>query len=299
MPRRNLKDLVRLYREHLATGSGASHAQASTAAIHRIFATIKAKRYADLKLPRLEAAFDRLSSGMSASTSNHYRGYLRAFCRWCVRMGHASTNPAADLAPRSGPKARRHHASSAEEVAKILEAAKAGRAYEYPAYQLAYGLGLRLSEVVGPKALRWCDVNLEAGTYTIAGPRQKSGKDTTVALSAEMCAWLAAHKLVRRGNFETDAIVPLSIGMPTTHAGFAADRRATVERAGLSYITGNGELLGWHSMRHTFITRLVQSGADIKTVQALARHASPEQTLAYAHTDLATQRRALDRKGGA
>ncbi len=37
----------------------------------------------------------------------------------------------------------------------------------------------------------------------------------------------------------------------------------------------------FHSLRSTYITGLVRSGANIKTVQTLARHASPSTTLQF------------------
>lgn len=36
-----------------------------------------------------------------------------------------------------------------------------------------------------------------------------------------------------------------------------------------------------HALRHTFITNLVRSGADISIVQALRRHASADMILRY------------------
>lgn len=39
----------------------------------------------------------------------------------------------------------------------------------------------------------------------------------------------------------------------------------------------------WHWLRHTFITRLVQAGVDLGTVQYLAGHQSLAMTGRYAH----------------
>ena len=40
-----------------------------------------------------------------------------------------------------------------------------------------------------------------------------------------------------------------------------------------------------HILRHTFLTRHLQSGTDIRTVQALAGHKSLASTMHYLHTD--------------
>ncbi len=50
-----------------------------------------------------------------------------------------------------------------------------------------------------------------------------------------------------------------------------------------------------HSLRHTYITRLVESGASVKVAQELARHATPTLTIGrYAHARLHDLTAALD-----
>jgi integrase len=43
------------------------------------------------------------------------------------------------------------------------------------------------------------------------------------------------------------------------------------------------EDLRFHDLRHTCLSRLVMSGADLYAVQRLARHRRPEMTMRYAH----------------
>ena len=49
-----------------------------------------------------------------------------------------------------------------------------------------------------------------------------------------------------------------------------------------------------HKCRHTFCTRLVEAGADVKTVSTLARHSSVAFTMQrYVTSDLQRQRQSL------
>lgn len=50
----------------------------------------------------------------------------------------------------------------------------------------------------------------------------------------------------------------------------------------------------FHSLRHTFATRLLESGVDIKTISELLGHSSPTITLnRYVHTNLPNKRKAV------
>jgi integrase len=53
----------------------------------------------------------------------------------------------------------------------------------------------------------------------------------------------------------------------------------------------------WHDLRHTFISRLVMSGVDLRTVQQLAGHKTIAITVRYAHLSPDHLRAAIDRLG--
>ncbi len=63
----------------------------------------------------------------------------------------------------------------------------------------------------------------------------------------------------------------------------------------LKYRDAAGRVADFHALRHTYISRLVRSGAGVKVAQELARHSTPTLTLGrYAHVQLVDQTRALD-----
>ena len=52
---------------------------------------------------------------------------------------------------------------------------------------------------------------------------------------------------------------------------------------------------GFHSLRHTFATRLLEQGTDVKTISELLGHSSPTITLnRYVHTNIQNKRKALE-----
>ena len=67
-------------------------------------------------------------------------------------------------------------------------------------------------------------------------------------------------------------------------AGFAL----ACQKAGIEGVT-------WHTLRHTFASRLVARGVDIVTVQQLLGHSTVTVTMRYTHTNLDAKRNATQK----
>jgi len=114
-------------------------------------------------------------------------------------------------------------------------------------------------------------VSLAHKTLTLH--KTKAGKTRHIPLNA--IALAAFQELGRRSGNRFSGPVFLNIGGNQLRS--ARDWfEPAVKEAGLENYT-------WHCNRHTFASRLVMAGVDIRTVGQLMGHATIQMTMRYAH----------------
>jgi site-specific recombinase XerD len=135
--------------------------------------------------------------------------------------------------------------------------------------ELAYGSGLRVSEVV---KLKVSDVRSEEGLLLIR--EAKGGKDRLSLLPEKLKTQLAGF-VAGRSSWE--------YLFPSERGGRLTERTAqkVFEKAlGASGVMKEGT---FHSLRHSFATHLLESGVDLRYVQELLGHSSIRTTQRYTH----------------
>lgn len=142
----------------------------------------------------------------------------------------------------------------------------------------ALNTGLRVGEVF---SLQWSHVDLEKGILNVFA--LKTGKTRPVPINSEARRVLEAWALGRKNDF---VFYNHDTGRPFVDlkTGFALACR----KAGISGVT-------WHTLRHTFASRLVDRGVDIVTVQQLLGHSTVTVTMRYTHTNLDSKRAAVEK----
>jgi integrase len=170
---------------------------------------------------------------------------------------------------------------SPEQTRVILEAARGNRLEAL--YVLAIYTGMRQGELL---ALRWEDVDLEAGVLRVRGTKTARSR-RTVKLSQTALEALTGH-LTRQLGEEIDRasdswrenglVFATEIGTPLNrHNLTQRSFWPLLERAGLPRIR-------FHDLRHTCATLLLSKGVHAKFVQELLGHATIAITLdTYSH----------------
>jgi integrase len=232
-----------------------------------------------------------LAERYKPATANKMLAALRRVLLEARRLGLMSPDDyahAADIAAIKGRSLPPGRALSMGELSALMRACSADRTAAGPRDAALMALlsrsGLRRSEVV---ALDLVDYVLESGAITVRSG--KGRKDRTTYLDGGAAAALADWLTVR--GAAAGALL-----CPVNKAGTITIRRlsdqavlgALQKRATQATVKGFSP----HDLRRTFISDLLDAGADIATVQRMAGHASPETTSRYDRRGEATKRRA-------
>ncbi len=210
--------------------------------------------------------FERAAiAGRAPETRRAYACHIRAFYRWAKSVGIVSEDPSEVLTLPSVP---RHLPRPIEEddLNLALAAAKPKMA---AILTLAAYAGLRAVEIAG---LDWSDLRREQdGTVFLHVRHGKGRKERTVEVGQVVLRALHRYGVKRRG-----------------HMFFGADGQPidarSVSSSANRFLARHGVEATLHQLRHRYGTVAYQLTHDLRLVQDLMGHASPQTTAGYTRT---------------
>lgn len=290
-------------------GIGASSRRVLASDLQGLARQLSAGRFDAFTLPWWELRYQHTAalrawladSGRAPATVNRILSALRGVLRACWRLGLMAADDyqaAADVrALPGGSNEPRGRALTTDEKRSLLAvcAADESPAGYRDAAMLALALGaggLRRAEMIG---LNMEDVHLietDGGPWARVAVSGKRGKVRTIpvtngALDA-LLDWLAV-----RGTAPGPLFWPVNKGQRMTPARLSpgAVYAMTRKRAAEAAIAPFGP----HDLRRTFVGDLLDAGADIATVAALAGHDNVQTTSRYDRRGERTRRAAVSK----
>jgi integrase len=224
--------------------------------------------------------------GRTPQTVNRYMGFLRRVLNKAIRDKKLFSNPMAGIKMFRESTGRTRYLSPEEEK-QLCEAL----AIEHARWvRLAILTGMRQMEQF---SLRWEDVDLERDLITL--PKTKAGRVQYVRLNQEangILSQLANETAKRQAVAEAEAIVspdkrPATDSpwvFPSENPATHVDPRNFYRRVYLPAVKRTGlDGVSWHTLRHTFASRLAMAGAMEGTIAELLRHSGTALVKRYAH----------------
>lgn len=238
----------------------------------------------DLDLREVRAHLAERHSQLVPSSIARKLSALRGFGEFCRREGLLDDNAVALLRrPKIGRKLP--VALPVEDVGAMIDKPQREGpigARDRALLEVLYGAGLRVSEAV---ALELDDLSWEGDrSLTVRVRHGKGGKQRLVPLGSRAAealrSWLAVRDQLLRPKSPVRALFLGSRGGPLV----ARVAREVVYRR--CQETGARTVVGPHGLRHSFATHLLQSGCDLRSIQAMLGHASLSTTQRYTHLDM-------------
>lgn len=242
---------------------------------------------------------DLSEKGLSANTVNGIISVLKSSLRRALLLGVADKEFTAAIVRPKG-REKQVDCFSKEEQRKIEQFIFEKKKNKLFGVVLCLYTGLRIGELL---ALTWDDVDLQKGIMTVSKSCHDSwenGKyvkiiDTpktdcsvrTIPIPKQLLARVKEHKKSSSGNY---VVIGKSI-----HGAQVRSYQKTFEmllnRLHIAH-------KGFHSLRHTFATRALECGMDIKTLSEILGHKNPTITLKrYAHSMLEHKTEMMNRLG--
>ena len=213
----------------------------------------------------------------SAGTINRFRATLSLIFRLAIDNRKTESNPVTLVRRKKENNGRVRFLSAEEEM--ILREVLASRYPEHlPELDIALNTGLRRGEQY---SLTWRDVDF--GTKLLAVSQTKNGETRHIPLNTAALSAFAALNRTSSGegyvftNRDGDRL------LKGRHWFEPAVREANLKD------------FSWHCLRHTFASRLVMAGVDLRTVQQLMGHKTIQMTVRYAHLAPEHQMAAVER----
>ena len=279
----------------------------------RICPVLGAMKVRDIKPEHCQRVMAQCA-GLSFSTQQKTVSTLKQIFECAVDNGLLLRSPAEKIKP-AGAKPKEKTALSVEQCAQLEAAVKGTRAYIF--VMLGLYAGLRREEIC---ALQWKDIDLKAnpprltvnnamrfagGKAEFPAPLKSKAAHRTIPLPPNLAAALAEEKKRSNSLF----VIHASNGQHISYQGMRniigiIDRRGPMTETKLAKRAALEKELGRpiaprktqknivkidfrvtpHQLRHSYITRLIEGGLDIKKVQYLAGHDDIRMTLnVYSH----------------
>ena len=215
------------------------------------------------------------------ATYNRHRALVSGIFSLAIRNGKASANPARGTRHRVENNARVRYLTDDEEN-RLMKQVRSTCPDLEPQILIAMHSGMRRSEqYVTPDCpdggLKWSHVDFRSAVITL--PCSKHGESRHIKMNSVL------QKILRQ--------LHRAARSPYVFPGQPPDKLfpEICKQAKVTDFT-------WHCLRHTFASRLVMAGVDLRTVQELLGHKRIVTTMRYAHMAPQHQADAVERLVG-
>lgn len=233
----------------------------------------------------------RFKDGLKKLSINHEVGLLKSMLSIAVKWELVERNGARDCKLFKLDDPQPDRVLSQDEEVKLLAACdgpelKLRAPLLKPIILIAVYTGLRRGEIL---RLRWADIDFDNGVLIVRQAKTAAGQGRRVNINSRLRETLLAlrHESKSEWLFPSPGRFQLQADSERHLADVKKAFHRAVKLAGIAHIT-------FHQLRHTFCTRLADTGVPLHVIQDLAGHASIVMTRRYTHPGNKLKQKAVE-----
>ena len=242
----------------------------------------------------LQSGNKRTGKGLSANSVNAVISVIQSSLKTAHMLG-LTKEYTADKLKRPKLKEKPIECFTLAEQKQIEQAVLTGKKDKLYGILLCLYSGLRIGELI---ALQWSDIDLATGILTVSKschdskdglvidePKTQSSR-RMIPLPKQLLPILKGIKKKSSSPFAVSAN-----GKPVSVRSYQRSFELLLKRLHIPH-------KGFHSLRHTFATRAIECGMDVKTLSEILGHKNPTVTLnRYAHSLMEHKQDMMNRLG--
>ncbi len=242
----------------------------------------------------LQSGNKKTGNGLSANSVNAVISVIQSSLKTAHMLG-LTAEYTADKLKRPKLTEKPVECFTITEQKQIEKAVMNGKKDKLYGILLCLYSGLRIGELI---ALQWSDIDLTKGILTVS----KSCHDSKEGLIIDAPKTISSRRVIplpkqllpilKSIKKKSDAPFVVSAkGKPVSVRSYQRSFELLLKRLNIPH-------KGFHSLRHTFATRAIECGMDVKTLSEILGHKNPTVTLnRYAHSFMEHKAGMMNRLG--
>lgn len=251
---------------------------------------------ADLTSENLNTFIIDLKEKLSYSTTKTIKSLINRSLNFAFEKKNIDTKMQVEIQLKN-KQAKKVEALEKSEQTKIEKYILDSKKYYHYGILICLYTGLRLGEMI---ALKWQNIDFKSKIIYIEKSVSTISQNHKTFTIEDMPKTTSSIRVI---PISKQLLEILKVLKQNSNCEYVVSSRNEKQLQPRAYQKAFEDLLkrlkikhyGFHSLRHTFATRLLENKVDIKTISELMGHSSPSITLnRYVHTNLSNKRKAME-----
>jgi len=248
----------------------ASHRRDTISVMH-LCVTFHERFIASISTSDLEQYKNLRRKEVSPATVNRELSCIKHMFNKAIQWGYLTKNPFVNVRKFKEPPGRLRYLTDVE-IQILLNCCNG---HTKDTVRMALNTGMRKGEILN---LKWADVDMHNRVITVR--ESKNNETRNIPINDTLYTMLKEISTHKRGYY----VFANDNGKP--YGDIRTGFRKALKRAGIADFR-------FHDLRHTFASKLVMNGVDIRTVQTLMGHKDISMTMRYSHLSSAHLKEAV------